>query len=211
MHSTQNTINNQITTNNVVNIGTVNNIQNINNITQNIIQNNIVVVQPILNEDLSHISIEDQKKIILLRKHAYKALIDKIYSNLKNHNVYFNDKPGKKKVIFLDKTLGICNGSSYDKLGDITMQHLLYLDNYIQIHKDNIPEHLKNDVKFLEDYLSNEVNNNDMIFQFFDKVDSFNSSAKSLLDTQCKQMVNQHKCGLINEKQNGIPKKLINP
>ena len=71
------------------------------------VENNIVIIQPIMHEDLSHISIEQQKEIILLRAKSYKALLDHIYSNRANHNVCFTDKPGKKKVKFIDNKLGI--------------------------------------------------------------------------------------------------------
>ena len=202
----QQIINNNNTQNNSVGVlnqtvnQTVNQTIN-NNITQNIIQNNIVIIQPVMNEDLSHISIEEQKAIIILRAHAYKKLLDHIYSNRANHNVAFTDKPGKKKVKLLDSKLGVTNGDSYDKLGDISMNHLAYLDNYIQKHKNTLPDQYKNDIKFLEDFITNESNNDTLIYQFFDKVDCISNSAKEMLDLHDKQKINEFVSGLIKQKQ----------
>lgn len=179
---------------------TINNNVN-NNITQNIIQNNIVIIQPIMHEDLSHITKEEQQEIILLKAHAFKRLLDYVYANRKNHNVAFTDKPSKKKVKFLDKKYGITNGGAYDKLGDISMQHLAYLDGYIQAHKDALPEKYKKDIKFLEDFITNEANNDELIAQFFDKVDCISNSSKELLDLHDKQKINEFVTGLIKEKQ----------
>ena len=195
-----NTQNNTVgTVNQTVNQTINNNINN--NITQNIIQNNIVLIQPVMHEDLSHISIEEQKEIILLRVNAYKKLLDYLYSNKANHNVCFTDKPSKKKVKLLDKKFGITNGSAYDKLGDISMQHLAYLDGYIQAHKDKLPPQYKNDIKFLEDFITNESNNDELIAQFFDKVDCISTSSRELLDLHDKQKINEFVTGLIKEKQ----------
>ena len=102
---------------------------------------------------------------------------------------------------FLDKKLGITNGGSYDKLGDISMQHLAYLDGYIQAHKDGLPENYKKDVKFLEDFITDESNNDELIAQFFDKVDCISNSSKQLLDLHDKQKNIQFMSELVNEKQ----------
>ena len=101
----------------------------------------------------------------------------------------------------MDALLGIVEGGSYDKLGDISMQHLAYLDKYIQTHKATIPEQYKNDIKFLEDFITNENNNDTLIYQFFDKIDCISDSSKMLLDLHDKQRVHKFITGLLQEKQ----------
>ena len=69
------------------------------------------------------------------------------------------------------------------------MAHLGHLDNFIETHKNKVPEHRKNDLKFLEAFLINENNNTDVIKQLNDKVVSLSGSAKILLDKYQKQKV----------------------
>jgi uncharacterized protein YerC len=81
------------------------------------------------------------------------------------------------------------------------MQHLEYLDNYIQAHKNSLPDQYKNDIKYLEDYLANENNNDTLIYQFFDKVDTISNSSKALLDLHDQQKIHQFVGDLIKNKQ----------
>ena len=103
-------------------------------------------------------------------------------------------------VKYLHQQYGITNGDTYDVLGDIAMQHLSYIDNYIQIHRNNMPDHLKKDVSFLEDYISDETNNNNVIFQFYDKVDVINNSSDELLDLHDNQNINKFVGDLLNNE-----------
>ena len=169
----------------------INNITN-NNITNNNITNNNqqinVFINPICQESLAHITPERQMFIILQRLHAFKALIDSVYETPANHNICISDRKGEQ-VKYLDAEHGINNGNAQNIIGDIAMSHLGHLDNFIETHKNEVPEHRKNDLKFLEAFLINENNNTDVIKQLNDKVVSLSGSAKILLDKYQKQKV----------------------
>lgn len=179
-HTTiNNTLNNNTTNNNTTNNNTINNIQ----------QNNInLFINPVYHESLTHITPERQMFIILQRFHAFKALIDSVYETPANHNIYISDRKGEQ-VNYLDKEHGINNGSSQDIIGNIAMGHLGTLDNFIETHKQDVPQHRQNDVKFLEDPLLNEKNNPCVIKQLNDKITSLSGSAKILMDKYQKQKI----------------------
>jgi len=171
-NTTNNTTNNSNTTNNITN----NNQQNIN-----------IFLNPICNESVAHITPERQMYIILQRLHAFKEFIDSVYEAPANHNICITDRKGEK-VKYLDKEHGINNGSAKSIIGDIAMAHLGQIDNFIETHKDNIPEHRKPDLKFLEAFLLNENNNESVIKELNDKVSVLSGSSKILLDKYQKQM-----------------------
>jgi len=172
-------INNNNTTNN-------NNTNTTNNITNNNQQNINIFLNPVCHESVAHITPERQMYIILQRLHAFKAFIDSVYEAPANHNVCITDRKGKE-VKYLDKDHGINNGTVKNILGDIAMAHLGQIDNFIETHKDNVPEHRQNDLKFLEAFLLNENNNASVIKQLNDKVSVLSGSSKLLLDKFQKQ------------------------
>lgn len=126
--------------------------------------------------------------IILQRLHSFKALIDSVYEVPANHNIHISDRKGEK-VRFLDKEHGINNGTARNIIGDVAMVYLGHLDNFIEKHKANIPEHRKDDLKFLEAFLIDEQNNPIVISMLNDKVASLSGSSKILLDRYQKQKV----------------------
>ena len=174
-HTTINNITNN--NNNITN--NVQNVQNNNNITQN---NNInVFINPVYHESLAHITPERRLYIILQRLNAFKALIDSIYEEPANNNIYISDRKGEQ-VKFRDLEHGINNGSSDDIIGNVAMSHLGHLDNLIETHKDEVPEHRKNDLEFIKAYTLDETNNTTLIKEMLNKVDAMHQSAKMLLD-----------------------------
>ena len=175
-------IENQI--NNTTNNNNTNNTTN--NITNNNQQNINIFLNPVCHESVTHITPERQMYIILQRLHAFKAFIDSVYEAPANHNVCITDRKGKE-VKYLDKDHGINNGTVKNILGDIAMAHLGQIDNFIETHKDNIPEHRQNDLKFLDAFLLNENNNASVIKQLNDKVSVLSGSSKILLDKFQKQ------------------------
>jgi len=173
-----------------VSINNIQNIQNNNNqvIHQNI-QNNIHVhMNPVCHESVRHITPERQKYIILQRKHAFKALIDSVYEDPANNNIYISDRKGEH-VKYLDKAHGVNNGDAFNVIGDVAMQHLGHLDDFIEANKNDVPEHRQNDLKYLEAFLINENNNPAVIKQLTDKVLSMSNTSKLLLDKFQKQKV----------------------
>ena len=179
------TINNITNNNNNI----TNNVSNVQNVNNNITQQNInVFINPVCQESIAHITPERQMYIILQRLNAYKALIDSIYEAPANHNIYISDRKGEQ-VKYLDKEHGVNNGEAKDIIGDIAMAHLGHLDDFIETHKKDIPEHRKNDLNFLEEFLINENNNPDVIKQLNDKVVSLTNSSKTLLDKYEKNKV----------------------
>jgi hypothetical protein len=184
---------NNINIHNTQNIQNIQNIQNNNSVVQNnnVVQQNInVIINPICRENLSHITPERQKYIILQRKKSIKALIDSIYENLDNHNIFISDRKGKK-VKYLDVRHGINNGDAEDIIGDIAMAHLGHLDDYIETHKKDVPEHRKNDLKYLEAFLVDENNNPKVIKQVMDKIECIHNTSKMLLDRYEKMKVDK--------------------
>lgn len=172
--------------NNTTNNNTTNNSNTTNNITNNNQQNINIFLNPVCHESVAHITPERQMYIILQRLHAFKAFIDSVYEAPANHNVCITDRKGKE-VKYLDKDHGINNGTVKNILGDIAMSHLGQIDNFIETHKDNVPEHRQNDLKFLEAFLLNENNNASVIKQLNDKVSVLSGSSKILLDKYQKQ------------------------
>ena len=185
-HTTINNItnNNNNITNNVSNVQNVNN----NNITQ---QNINVFINPIYHESIAHISPERQMYIILQRLNSFKALIDSVYENPANHNIYISDRKGEQ-VKFLDPQHGVNNDEAENIIGNVAMMradwlrpsltHLGHLDNFIETHKQNVPEHRKNDLEFIKAYTLDENNNQKVIKQMTDKVESMHNSAKMLIE-----------------------------
>lgn len=176
---------------NVNNINQTNNIQNINNNIQNnnIVNQNInIIINPVCKEDLTHITPERQLFIILQRKHAIKAFYDTIYENMANHNIIIQDRQGEK-VKYLDEQHGINNGETTDVIGDIAMAHIEHLDGFIETHKNDVPEHRKNDLQYLEDYLLDEHNNPKVIKQLIEKIECIHNTSKTLLEKYEKMKV----------------------
>jgi hypothetical protein len=157
-------------------------------------------MNPACHESVKHITPERKKYIILQRKTSFKALIDSVYEDLANHNVYILDRKGEQ-VKYLDKEHGVNNGGSNNIIGNIAMAmadwlhpslaHLGHLDDFIETHKKDIPEHSKNDLNFLEEFLINENNNPEVIKQLNDKVVSLANSSKTLLDKYEKNKVTE--------------------
>ena len=52
----------------------------------------------------------------------------------------------------------------------------------------------------MEDYISDETNNNNVIFQFYDKVDVINNSSDELLDLHDNQNINKFVVDLLNNE-----------
>lgn len=179
----RNQIRKHTTINNITNNNTTNNVQNVQNVqNNNITQNNInVFINPVYHESLAHITPERRLYIILQRLNAFKALIDSIYDEPANHNIYISDRKGEQ-VKFRDIEHGINNGSSDDIIGNVAMSHLGHLDNLIENHKDDVPEHRKNDLEFIKAYTLDEKNNAKLIKEMINKVDAMHHSAKMLLD-----------------------------
>ena len=173
-----------------VSINNIQNIQNNNNqVIQQNIQNNIHVhMNPVCHESVRHITPERQKYIILQRKHAFKALIDSVYEDPANNNIYISDRKGEQ-VKYLDKEHGVNNGDAPNVIGDVAMMHLGHLDDFIEANKNDVPEHRQNDLKYLEAFLINENNNPAVIKQLTDKVLSMSNTSKILLDRFQKQKV----------------------
>lgn len=173
-----------------VSINNIQNIQNNNNqvIQQNIQQNIHVHMNPVCHESVRHITPERQKYIILQRKHAFKALIDSVYEDPANNNIYISDRKGEQ-VKYLDKEHGVNNGDAPNVIGDVAMMHLGHLDDFIEANKNDVPEHRQNDLKYLEAFLINENNNPAVIKQLTDKVLSMSNTSKLLLDRFQKQKV----------------------
>ncbi len=167
-----------------------NNIQNINNIqNNNIVNQNInIIINPVCKEDLTHITPERQLFIILQRKQAIKAFYDTIYENMANHNIIIQDRQGEK-VKYLDGQHGINNGEAKDVIGDIAMAHIGHLDGFIETHKNDVPEHRKNDLQYLEDYLLDEHNNPKVIKQLIEKIECIHNTSKTLLEKYEKMKV----------------------
>jgi hypothetical protein len=193
MQQSTNTINHnrnqyrkQTTINNINNItNNINNIQNVqnNNIIQNnVTQNNInVYINPVYHESIAHIKPERRLYIILQRLNAFKALIDSIYEDPANHNIYISDRKGAQ-VKYMDPEHGINNGAADDIIGNVAMSHLGHLDNLIETHKDEVPEHRKNDLEFIKSYTLDESNNTKLIKEMIHKVDAMHNTAKMLID-----------------------------
>ena len=185
-NTTQQFIENQInntTNNNNTNNNTTN---NNNNITNNNQQNINIFLNPVCNESTAHITPERQMYIILQRLHAFKEFIDSVYETPANHNICISDRKGEQ-VKYLDAEHGINNDSAQNIIGNVAMAHLDKIDNFIETHKNNIPAHRQNDLKFLEAFLLNENNNESVIKQLNDKVTVLSGSSKILLDKYQKQ------------------------
>ena len=184
----------QINNNTITNNTTNNNNNTTNNITNNNQQINIFL-NPVCNESTAHITPERQMYIILQRLHAYKAFIDSVYEIPANHNICISDRKGEQ-VKYLDEEHGINNGNAQNIIGNIAMAHLGQIDNFIETHKNNIPDHRQNDLKFLEAFLLNENNNESIIKQLNDKVTVLSGSSKILLDKYQKQKAIEYINGL---------------
>lgn len=135
----------------IINMSTTN-INQTTNITNTITQNNnnVFVVMPFGQEDLSMISDDIRKNIITRGYCAFGALLDEIYKYPQNNNIHLYDKRnGLVKYIDTNKNVKVTKLKTV--IEDIVGNNFDRIDYFIDEHIDTVDSRLKKYVEKLRD------------------------------------------------------------
>lgn len=178
--------------NNYVNIGVLqNNIQNIDN--RNTTIN--IHINSVTRESTKHITKEDKMEIVSKIYRSFDKLLEYIYKDDQNKNIYFNNR-NKREVVYIGDTGELTIGDADDIIGDIAMSHLNILDDIIDEYKDTITKIYQPKIEELIKYHSTEECNPGYIKKTEHKILSFKDYAKQKIKKY------QHKNDKTRDTQN---------
>jgi len=186
----QNIINNNTINNNINNNQTINNITiNTNNANDT---KNLIEIFCLMFETIDHLTDDDKIKLLKAPNHIIPNLIDKIYENPSNHNVYIKDKRLNTMTYIDHDTKTIKTSTKDTVLPQIYTQYMYHLDCIFDEYKNQLSTLICNKVK--------------TIIELYEKDDNkFMNRLKNELFCKITQISNQSK-----EKINNLFKKTIN-
>ena len=133
-------INNNIV-NNINNNTTINNTntqtQN-NNIIINTDSKNLIELFTVMNETVDHLSDEEKLYILNIPVNIIPNLLDKIYENPSNHNIYLKDKRNEIYTYLDPYSKGVKTGTKQSVLPLICNQNMYHLDCFFDDLKDKL-------------------------------------------------------------------------
>lgn len=147
-----NTNNTNTTHNNSHNTTNTTNNTNSNNTTNN----NIVMIMPFGQEDLSMITDEMRKNIITRGHCAYEHLLNEIYKHPQNHNVFYGNKRNKM-VKYLDTDHKLRVKKEKEIIEDIVSTNVDRLDSFVDDHIESLDTKQKKYAGILKDIHSDKV------------------------------------------------------
>lgn len=157
----QQVINNTNNTNNHNNSHNTNNTNNNtnntnNNNSHNTTNNNIVMIMPFGQEDLSMIT-DEMKRNIITRGHcAYEQLLNEIYKHPQNHNVFYSNKRNKM-VKYLDNDHKLRVKKEQQIIDDIVSTNVDRLDSFVDDHIESLDPKKKKSAGVLKDIHDDKV------------------------------------------------------
>ena len=142
-------------------INTVTNSHNTTNTTNNTnsnntTNNNIVMIMPFGQEDLSMITDEMRKNIITRGHCAYEHLLNEIYKHPQNHNVFYGNKRNKM-VKYLDTDHKLRVKKEKEIIEDIVSTNVDRLDSFVDDHIESLDTKQKKYAGILKDIHSDKV------------------------------------------------------
>ncbi len=114
-----------------------------------------VNVNCITQENKDHLTEENKIEIVKRIFTAFDCLLDHIYKDDRNKNIYYLGN-SKKEVKYISETGEVNVGDADNIIGNIAMSHLNFLDELIDSHRDAVPKPYQKTIDELINYHSTE-------------------------------------------------------
>lgn len=137
-----------------------------------------VNVSCITQENKEHLTEENKIEIVKRIFTAFDCLLDHIYKDDRNKNIYYLGN-SKKEVKYISESGEVNVGDADNIIGNIAMSHLNFLDELIDSHRDAVPKPYQKTIDELINYHSTEDCNPRYIKKTGQKIMSFRDYAKA--------------------------------
>ncbi len=155
-----------------------------------------VAINCITQEAKDHLTEEAKVEIVGRIFTAFDCLLDHIYKDDRNKNIYYLGN-GKKEVKYISESGEVNVGDADNIIGNIAMSHLNYLDELIDTHRDAVPKPYQKTIDQLINYHSTEDCNPGYIKKTGQKIMSFRDYAKAQVKKYEQDYINKHSGGEI--------------
>jgi len=153
-----------------------------------------VAINCITQEAKDHLTEEAKIEIVGRIFTAFDCLLDHIYKDDRNKNIYYLGN-GKKEVKYISENGEVNVGDADNIIGNIAMSHLNYLDELIDTHRDAVPKPYQKTIDQLINYHSTEDCNPGYIKKTGQKIMSFREYAKAQVKKYEQEYINKHSGG----------------
>lgn len=150
-----------------------------------------VAINCITQEAKDHLTEEAKVEIVGRIFTAFDCLLDHIYKDDRNKNIYYLGN-GKKEVKYISETGEVNVGDADNIIGNIAMSHLNYLDELIDTHRDAVPKPYQRTIDQLINFHSTEDCNPGYIKKTGQKIMSFRDYAKAQVKKYEQEYINKH-------------------
>ena len=153
-----------------------------------------VAINCITKEDKDHLTEEAKVEIVGRIFTAFDCLLDHIYKDDRNKNIYYLGN-GKKEVKYISENGEVNVGDADNIIGNIAMSHLNYLDELIDTHRDAVPKPYQKTIDQLINFHSTEDCNPGYIKKTGQKIMSFRDYAKAQVKRYEQEYISKHSGG----------------
>jgi hypothetical protein len=150
-----------------------------------------VAINCITQEAKDHLSEETKVEIVGRIFTAFDCLLDHIYKDDRNKNIYYLGN-GKKEVKYISENGEVNVGDADNIIGNIAMSHLNYLDELIDTHRDAVPKPYQKTIDQLINFHSTEDCNPGYIKKTGQKIMSFRDYAKAQVKKYEQEYITKH-------------------
>ncbi len=153
-----------------------------------------VAINCITQEAKDHLTEEAKIEIVGRIFTAFDCLLDHIYKDDRNKNIYYLGN-GKKEVKYISENGEVNVGDADNIIGNIAMSHLNYLDELIDTHRDAVPKPYQKTIDQLINFHSTEDCNPGYIKKTGQKIMSFREYAKAQVKKYEQEYISKHSGG----------------
>jgi len=150
-----------------------------------------VAINCITHEAKEHLTDEAKVEIVGRIFTAFDCLLDHIYKDDRNKNIYYLGN-GKKEVKYISENGEVNVGDADNIIGNIAMSHLNYLDELIDTHRDAVPKPYQKTIDQLINFHSTEECNPGYIKKTGQKIMSFREYAKAQVKKYEQDYIDKH-------------------
>ena len=150
-----------------------------------------VAINCITKEGKDHLTEEAKVEIVGRIFTAFDCLLDHIYKDDRNKNIYYLGN-GKKEVKYISENGEVNVGDADNIIGNIAMSHLNYLDELIDTHRDAVPKPYQKTIDQLINFHSTEDCNPGYIKKTGQKIMSFREYAKAQVKKYEQDYIDKH-------------------
>ena len=154
-----------------------------------------VAINCITQEAKDHLTEEAKVEIVGRIFTAFDCLLDHIYKDDRNKNIYYLGN-GKKEVKYISENGEVNVGDADNIIGNIAMSHLNYLDELIDTHRDAVPKPYQKTIDQLINFHSTEDCNPGYIKKTGQKIMSFRDYAKAQVKRYEQEYIDKHSSSL---------------